>query len=640
MPRTLRPSDRPLAVVPTRFRLWSRPLEAECQGTVRAGGGGGHRLDRDARLDVQLQRLAAGEDGVEAPQRAGRRRSRRRPRATSSSKSGCAGAIGEPGVHEQHVAVERGEVDQRPVERVALRRGWPATSAASPAPCIAPAVPRVVAAVPLPVPPAPSAICSASVSAASSVADSARGLGLGRADQVVGGGQAGRAARSSDAGIASTVGAVLARRLVAGQPPRPADVALPTPRPPTRRVAGVDAVAPRSTAGDRRRPAACAARRAGTASGWSPTRRRGAATARRAGTRCARGGSSTALSSALDACSVSRSASSITTTCQRPSDGTAGRPRDHRRASRRPRSTAPRARPSGRRGGCAPATVWQAEHSPQPRGVALALQRGGERARGDRAAGAGRAGEQPGVGHRRRVGTRPPRRDRRGRRGRTPQPARRAADRSSRMPDSRSSRLARADGACAVVTAARRGRCARLPAAAARRAARVDRAPRICAAISSTGRVGVDAPGSGAARPRRGAGTPAAPARGSCSDSASSLSPAAARRGPGPAPTAGGMSSSTVRSGASPSVAQRESRRTSSIGSVRARALVGQRRVDVPVGEHDLAGVERGPDDGVDVVGAVGGEQQRLGARRQRLAVGAARSRGCRRPTRSRPVRG
>ena len=83
------------------------------------------RLDRDARLDVQLQRLAAGQDGVEAlqhvpvgaiacaPPRARRRRSpggRVRP-AT--------------GLHEQHVPVERGQVDQRAVERIALRPGGP-----------------------------------------------------------------------------------------------------------------------------------------------------------------------------------------------------------------------------------------------------------------------------------------------------------------------------------------------------------------------------------------------------------------------------------------------------------------------------------------------------------------------------------
>ena len=36
--------------------------------------------------------------------------------------------------------------------------------------------------------------------------------------------------------------------------------------------------------------------------------------------------------------------------------------------------------------------------------------------------------------------------------------------------------------------------------------------------------------------------------------------------------------------------------------------------------------LERGPDDGVDVLRAVGGEQQRLGARRDAVAVGAARS--------------
>ena len=51
------------------------------------------------------------------------------------------------------------------------------------------------------------------------------------------------------------------------------------------------------------------------------------------------------------------------------------------------------------------------------------------------------------------------------------------------------------------------------------------------------------------------------------------------------------------------------------------RALVGHRRVGVAVGQHHLAAVERRPDQLVDVVGLVGGEQQRLGARRDVVAV-------------------
>ena len=45
-----------------------------------------------------------------------------------------------------------------------------------------------------------------------------------------------------------------------------------------------------------------------------------------------------------------------------------------------------------------------------------------------------------------------------------------------------------------------------------------------------------------------------------------------------------------------------------------AGALVGERRVDVAVGDHDLAPLERRTDDRVDVLGLVGGVQQRLGA--------------------------
>jgi hypothetical protein len=42
--------------------------------------------------------------------------------------------------------------------------------------------------------------------------------------------------------------------------------------------------------------------------------------------------------------------------------------------------------------------------------------------------------------------------------------------------------------------------------------------------------------------------------------------------------------------------------------------LVGQGGVDVAVGDHDLAAGQGGQDDGVDVLGLVGGVQQHLGA--------------------------
>ncbi len=49
-------------------------------------------------------------------------------------------------------------------------------------------------------------------------------------------------------------------------------------------------------------------------------------------------------------------------------------------------------------------------------------------------------------------------------------------------------------------------------------------------------------------------------------------------------------------------------------GEVAARALVGDGGVDVPVGDDDRAPFEGGADHAVDVLGAVGGEHQRLGA--------------------------
>ena len=70
-------------------------------------------------------------------------------------------------------------------------------------------------------------------------------------------------------------------------------------------------------------------------------------------------------------------------------------------------------------------------------------------------------------------------------------------------------------------------------------------------------------------------------------------------------------------------MAHRATCSTSSTSSVAAGALVGQRRVDVAVGDHDLAPVEGGLHDGVDVLGLVGGVEQRLGAVRQLAGLGA-----------------
>ena len=113
------------------------------------------------------------------------------------------------------------------------------------------------------------------------------------------------------------------------------------------------------------------------------------------------GGSSIILSTALDAVSVIRSASS---TSDRPASapGTArGRRPGPARAPRRRRSTA-------LGDDDVHVGVGAGQHGPARVAGAVAavgaLQRGGEGAGGDRPAGAGRAGEQPGVGHRGRVG--------------------------------------------------------------------------------------------------------------------------------------------------------------------------------------------------------------------------------------------
>ena len=111
------------------------------------------------------------------------------------------------------------------------------------------------------------------------------------------------------------------------------------------------------------------------------------------------GGSSIALSSALPACSVSRSASSTSSTCQRPALGA-----PCARSTSARISATPMVSPSGTTNRT---SAWvPAKRRVAGRAVAAAavraLQRGGEGARRDRPARAGRPGEQPGVGHRRR----------------------------------------------------------------------------------------------------------------------------------------------------------------------------------------------------------------------------------------------
>ena len=70
-------------------------------------------------------------------------------------------------------------------------------------------------------------------------------------------------------------------------------------------------------------------------------------------------------------------------------------------------------------------------------------------------------------------------------------------------------------------------------------------------------------------------------------------------------------------------------------------ALIGERAVDEAVAKHPLALVERRADGLVDMVGAGGREQQRLGlARPSGRRRRAAAARGSPRRLRSRPVRG
>ena len=127
------------------------------------------------------------------------------------------------------------------------------------------------------------------------------------------------------------------------------------------------------------------------------------------------------------------------------------------------------------------------------------------------------------------------------------------------------------------------------------------------------------APGSGRGRRRPGRGTPAATRSWNSSDSPSIRSRPSNR----PSPCGGvevehdGQVRAQVVGGPAGDVLD--------LGDVEvaAGALVGERRVDVAVGDDHLAAVERRLDDGLDVLGLVGGVEQRLGAVRT-----ARRSRG------------
>ena len=144
---------------------------------------------------------------------------------------------------------------------------------------------------------------------------------------------------------------------------------------------------------------------------------------------------------------------------------------------------------------------------------------------------------------------------------------------------------------------------------------RSDRARRRCARPAGPRR----APGSASGRRRPGRGTRTGPARGT----PATRSPAGRRRrrAADPAPARPRVDveqhdqvglEAAGRPGGQPGDLLDRQRA--------AGALVGQRRVDVPVADHHRAAGQRRAHDGGHVVGPVGGVEQRLGARRRRVA--------------------
>src|SRR4051794_18855385 len=96
-------------------------LTPEAYGVVSAGSasmkGEGHRLDGEQRRDVGVDRLAAGKDGVDpAKRRLGGGALRDPPQRRRQVD--VDGVHGRAELEHQDVAVEGGEVDERPVERV------------------------------------------------------------------------------------------------------------------------------------------------------------------------------------------------------------------------------------------------------------------------------------------------------------------------------------------------------------------------------------------------------------------------------------------------------------------------------------------------------------------------------------------
>ena len=247
----------------------------------------------------------------------------------------------------------------------------------------APAEPRTDVATPLPVPPAPSATCSASVSASSSSADSAAASASAVPTRWSAASRQALQRRQRRRGSPARRHAGRGRRCrgpVGGTgrrvPARP-----PPPTPPSPASSPSRSSTPRDRVGRRRaqrdQPAPRPDRHRDVV-GMQRRRAEQEHGARRAAPRPPSAARSTPARSAGRRPRSPRPASG-------PSAGGA-RPGPRPPASRRRRSTAPPAPRSGRRDGCGRAPCGSASTRRSRVGVALALQRGRERARRDRSA--------------------------------------------------------------------------------------------------------------------------------------------------------------------------------------------------------------------------------------------------------------
>ena len=343
--------------------------QAEQPGEVGDGGvaaapsarpqRGDQRVDRDG-LDVGVERLAAGEDGLEAAQR-------RLRGAVAGGRADLGGAVG---VHrgdlraeaaDQHVAVVAGQVDQRAVEGVAAVAGGAALLLLLEVALRARAE-RCAWAVPLPEPPAPSETASSSRSrssraAASAAASDSAAPTMASEPRNASDGERSARGRARTASRSSRASGTRARRRARPMCPPDTDAA---------HAAVASSMPSRSTS------TAAIASGAGVRSRSARQRERmvtemssGCSEGQQSRNTVRSAGSSTDLSRAFDACSVRRSASSTMTTCQRAVVG--------RRAAMSivvRTSLTPIERPSGtisRTSACVPAsTVWQAVQCPQP----------------------------------------------------------------------------------------------------------------------------------------------------------------------------------------------------------------------------------------------------------------------------------